>query len=464
MNKRGAFWLVILMLISLSGILTVQFYWYKNPLQMNDELFGRIVYEAMKKAILQYEINEEIRTIDEGIGNDSALFDNHLPPSAKPDYSRLKADKKIKNESLSSGGEAALEKKYPGKPVKLGLQNWNASRPIDSKRIKIIMDETLNQMGIKNPFNWALFRNGSIIQSDLTHPSGQYWYKTKLFPNDILSRDLYLGICFPGTYIYLSHHSFIRALSVISAILLCATFSLSLFLIIRLRKTSARKSDFINHMTHELKTPLTTIGLAADSILSGEIGGNKDRTAFYARLIKEENNRLNDQVEKLLQVARISRKELYFRLQKVNIHDLIRKAIEGISIQIETRGGKIEMRLEAANPVIQTDPIHFTNLVNNLLDNANKYSPEAPEILVSTSSDHKGVYISVEDKGIGISKKMQTKIFEKFYRTASEDIDNIQGFGLGLSYIKAFLKLNRGKIRVYSEAGKGSRFVVFLPF
>jgi two-component system phosphate regulon sensor histidine kinase PhoR len=181
-------------------------------------------------------------------------------------------------------------------------------------------------------------------------------------------------------------------------------------------------------------------------------------------MIKEENRRMNEQVERLLQAARLDRKELYFRMQDTNVHDLINKAIDGISIQIEKRGGRIDKKLDATNPIISTDPAHFTNLVNNLLDNANKYSPNAPEILVSTTNDQKGVYISVEDKGIGISKRSQSKIFNKFYRLSSDDITSIKGFGLGLSYIKAILKLNKGKIKVQSESGKGSRFVVFLPY
>lgn len=232
----------------------------------------------------------------------------------------------------------------------------------------------------------------------------------------------------------------------------------------RKKELSAMKTDFINHMTHEFKTPITTIGLAADSILTEEVITNKERVGFYSQMIKKENQRMNEQVERLLQVARLDRKELYFRLENVNVHDLINDSINGILIQIEKRGGRIDKKLEAENPVIATDPVHFTNLVNNLLDNANKYSPDAPEILVSTTNNQKGVYITVEDKGIGISKRAQSKIFNKFYRSNSGDLDSIKGFGLGLSYIKAILKLNKGKIKVYSEPGKGSRFVVFIPY
>jgi two-component system phosphate regulon sensor histidine kinase PhoR len=253
-------------------------------------------------------------------------------------------------------------------------------------------------------------------------------------------------------------------ISISSAVFLLIAFYLSFVFIARQNKLSAMKTDFINHMTHEFKTPITTIGLAADSILTEEVNINKDRTDKLVQLIKAENRRMNELAERLLQSARLDRKQLYFKLQDTNIHDLINNAVYGISVQIEQRGGRIDTKLEAVNPVIPTDPVHFTNLVNNLLDNANKYSPDVPEILVSTTNDQKGVYLSVEDKGVGISKKAQSKIFKKFYRMTSEDLEDIKGFGLGLSYIKAIVKLNKGKIKVYSESGKGSRFVVFLPY
>jgi two-component system, OmpR family, phosphate regulon sensor histidine kinase PhoR len=190
---------------------------------------------------------------------------------------------------------------------------------------------------------------------------------------------------------------------------------------------------------------------------------NAERVEYYTKMIRDENQRMNEQVERILQVARLDRKEIYFKFQDVNVHELIEDAIRGISIQIEKRGGKIQTKLEATNPIIATDPTHFTNLIHNLLDNANKYSPDAPEILVSTANDQKGLYITVEDKGIGISKKIQTKIFHKFYRMTTGNLLDIKGFGLGLSYIKAILKINKGNINVYSEPGKGSRFVVFIP-
>jgi two-component system, OmpR family, phosphate regulon sensor histidine kinase PhoR len=436
---------------------------------MNNELFSRIVNESLTKAVIQYDIGQDVRTIDEGINGDAinssekSLLKQELPKD------QVSAKANISNPPPSSAKDTnviikgAIQKpKLPG--TVMGYQNWSARRPIDVVRLKVIIDDALKQMGIVNPYNYAIFSQDSILQSDIIETARQHWYKVQLFPDDIFSRDIYLGICFPGTHIYLSHNSLLKVMSFIFTLLICVTYYLSFVFIIRQKKLSAMKNDFINHMTHEFKTPITTIGLAVDSILTEDVITKKDRVDFYSRMIREENKRMNEQTERILQVARLDRKELYFRLESVNVHELINKAIDGISIQIMDRGGRIDKKLEATNPVVPTDPVHFINLVNNLLDNANKYSPDTPQILVSTKNDKKGVYVSVEDKGIGISKRLQSKIFNKFYRLNAGDLDNIKGFGLGLSYIKAILKLNKGKIKVYSESGKGSRFVVFLPY
>jgi len=254
-----------------------------------------------------------------------------------------------------------------------------------------------------------------------------------------------------------------HSLSMLFILITFITYLWSILFIARQRKISKLKTDFINNMTHEFKTPITTISIAADSIITDEIIKNEERVRYYANMIKKENLRMNEQVDRILQVARLDRKELDFKFRIVNAHEMIEEAIQGIIIQIDKRGGKIEKRLNANNPIITTDPIHFINIVNNLLDNANKYSPEAPQISIYTTSDNKGFFMTVQDKGIGMNKKIQTKIFDRFYRISSGLMPFTTGFGIGLSYIKAILKINEGSIRVKSEPGKGSQFTVFIP-
>ncbi|MCF6357961.1 MAG: HAMP domain-containing histidine kinase, partial [Draconibacterium sp.] len=223
-------------------------------------------------------------------------------------------------------------------------------------------------------------------------------------------------------------------------------------------------SDFINNMTHEFKTPIATISVATDSIINEKVVSDPERIRYFAGMIKKENARMNRQVEDILTIARLDKKDFEFNWETIDVHELINDAIQGINLQVEKRGGKIETNLSAVNSIITTDKIHFTNVVYNLLDNAIKYSDESPEISVSTINQTNGVLISVTDKGIGMTKAVQGKIFERFYRQTSGNIHNVKGFGLGLSYVKAVLEANRGNISVESEPGKGSKFEVFLPF
>lgn len=251
-------------------------------------------------------------------------------------------------------------------------------------------------------------------------------------------------------------------LSIFFLLIVFITYLWSFLYIARQRKISQLKTDYINHMTHEFKTPITTISLASDSILSDEVINDENRVKYYASMVKMEILRMNEQVNRILQSARLEREEMDFKYQIVNAHDKIDEAIQGIKIQIDKKNGRIIKNFTAANANITTDPVHFINIINNLLDNANKYSPADPEITVTTKNDRKGLYVLVEDKGVGMSKKIQDKIFDRFYRLSL--LPGTKGFGLGLSYIKAILKINKGKIKVKSEPGKGSQFTVFIPF
>jgi two-component system phosphate regulon sensor histidine kinase PhoR len=181
-------------------------------------------------------------------------------------------------------------------------------------------------------------------------------------------------------------------------------------------------------------------------------------------MIKKENSRMNKKVETILQIASLDKKEIEFRFENVSIHTLIEHAIETIEIQVHQRNGKIRLNLNAEQHFLYGDGEHLTNLVNNLLDNAIKYSPEVLEIIITTQNREKGIILSVEDKGIGMTKTVQTKIFERFYRQSSGNVHDVKGFGLGLNYARSIIEAHKGTINVFSEPGKGSRFEIFLPF
>ncbi len=244
-------------------------------------------------------------------------------------------------------------------------------------------------------------------------------------------------------------------------ILLC--FWLSIRTIFRQKKLSEIKNDFINNMTHELKTPLATISLAADSLANPMVQANPGQITQYAEVIKEENQRMHRQVERVLQAARFGRQEIQLKEVAINMHELIKQVVRPIRLQVAEREGKLTLDLQAESSVLHADKVHLTNIISNLLDNANKYSYKAPEILVSTQQSGNFLEINVSDKGIGIHPREQKYIFERFYRVSTGNLHNVKGFGLGLSYVREIVQAHGGTISVRSAVGRGSTFTIKLP-
>ncbi|NQU87115.1 MAG: HAMP domain-containing histidine kinase, partial [Mariniphaga sp.] len=347
------------------------------------------------------------------------------------------------------------------------VSSWDV-RVVDSVLISKALNQELNRHNIKIDFEYGIFKDSVLTNNSVNADSVKLknsTFQTSLYPNNIFDNNIILSLYFPGQdrFIYRSINWLLIASFIFSMIILI-TFALSIYYILRQKKISEMKSDFINNMTHEFKTPIATISVAADSISNDKVVENPERVRYFAGMIKKENTRMNRQVEDILTIARLDKKEFEFNWEPINVHDLINDAIQGISIQVEKRAGDINVALDATNPVVTTDKFHCTNVVYNLLDNAIKYSTEAPDIKISTQNSTKGILITVKDKGIGMSKSVQGRIFERFYRQSSGNIHNVKGFGLGLSYVKAVLEANLGKITVQSETGEGSEFSVFLPF
>jgi two-component system phosphate regulon sensor histidine kinase PhoR len=323
--------------------------------------------------------------------------------------------------------------------------------------------------GIHTPFEFAVIKDGDISSVSSEKPGKNEYlkslYKVRLFPGNLIRKDLVLSVVFPAKANYvLGSMAWILGGSLLFSLFIFSTFALSLFFILRQKKISEMKSDFLNNMTHEFKTPIATISLAADTITNPKVIKDENSIRHFVGMIKKENSRMNKQVETILQIASLDKKEIDFRFEKTSMHSIIERAIETIEIQVHQKQGKIRTNLSAPDDMVWGDAEHLTNLVHNLLDNAIKYSPEYPDIAVSTESRQGGVVLSVEDKGIGMSKSVQAKIFERFYRQASGDVHDVKGFGLGLNYVRAIVDAHKGSIIVSSEPGKGSRFEIFLPF
>lgn len=341
-------------------------------------------------------------------------------------------------------------------------------KKLDNKLVGDVLKEELENRNIPINFEYGVFIDTILTshseKADTLKLADSY-FSTKLYPDDIIEKNIKLALYFPkrDSFIYKSV-SWLLITSLVFSLFILMTFALSIFYILKQKKISEMKSDFINNMTHEFKTPIATISVAVDSISNDKVIDKPDKIKYFAGMIKKENIRMNRQVEDILTIARLDKEDFEFKWEAIDVHSLVKDAIQGIILQVEKRGGKVESELAATNPVITTDKIHCTNIVYNLLDNANKYSPNSPEIFVSSKNTQKGVLITVSDKGIGMSKVVQGKIFERFYRQSSGNIHNVKGFGLGLSYVKAVVEANKGTISVQSEPGKGSYFHVFLPF
>ena len=247
----------------------------------------------------------------------------------------------------------------------------------------------------------------------------------------MIQQNLILSVIFPerANYVLGSMAWLLGGSLLFSFLIILATFALSLFFIIRQKKISEMKSDFLNNMTHEFKTPIATISLAADTITNPKVINDEASIRHFIGMIKKENSRMNRKVETILQIASLDKKEIDFRFENVSMHSIIERAIDTIEIQVHQRNGTITQHLIAREPVIYGDFEHLTNLVNNLLDNAIKYSPDSPAITVETKNDEKGLILTVEDKGIGMTKSVQSKIFERFYRQSSGNVHDVKGLG-----------------------------------
>ena len=255
-------------------------------------------------------------------------------------------------------------------------------------------------------------------------------------------------------------------LAVVFTLIILAAFYLTVYTMIRQKKLSDIKNDFINNMTHEFKPPIATISLAVDALKNEKVQSNKEKMAYFSGIIKEENQRMNKQVETILKASQFEKQEVELDKKPLHVHDIIESACHNFQLQLFDRGGEVSLDLQAANDLVLADEVHFANMVNNLIDNAIKYSKDhvPVKVQVKTSNKDKKFVLSVQDNGIGMNKETQKRVFEKFYRAHTGNLHNVKGFGLGLSYVKSVTESHNGTVRVDSTLGKGSLFILEFPF
>ncbi len=270
----------------------------------------------------------------------------------------------------------------------------------------------------------------------------------------------YFGVKFPSRNAYVMS-SMTSALLLLGVLLMTIIFFVyALYVILSQKRLSDMQKDFINNMTHEFKTPISTIKISSDVFLKDDKIIEDDRLNKYALIIKEQNERLNSQVEKVLQIAKLEKESFKLEKEALNIHDLLNNIVSGMEIKLSKKQGQIETSLDASNPLIRADKFHLANIIQNLIDNAIKYCNNQPNIQISTTEVDGKLSLKVEDNGIGIQKEYQNKVFEKFFRVPTGNVHNVKGFGLGLFYIKNICDAHGWKIQLDSEYNKGTQISI----
>ena len=367
---------------------------------------------------------------------------------------------------------------FPGDKMPFEFNKYSVMTRYSREEIRDIVQKYFNQEGLgKIPFEFAVTQNsltGDVIQTD----NFQQYYQDSsnninhaihlLGPSgsnlENLTKDEWLVVIVPHQKsIVMKEMGFFIIGAILFTLIIIAAFFITIRTLIRQKKLSEIKSDFINNMTHEFKTPLATISLAVDALKNEKVVADRSKSTYFTGIIKEENIRMNKQVETILQAALLDKQEVQLNTKLLSAHAMINAALNNISLPLEQKGGSIDVQLGATDDMILADEVHFTNLINNLLDNALKYSDDTPHIRLSTQNAGHQLKIKIEDNGIGMNKDTLSRIFEKFYRAHTGNVHNVKGFGLGLSYVKKMVVAHKGTIKAESTLGKGSSFCVNIP-
>lgn len=471
MNKKLIILIIVLMSVALIGLMSIQVYWIRNAILVKEAGFVRSVNEAVSNVVLRLEKIEIINKYYPQI---------KVTPNQPSLKKYLDSINKEFSEELAKFSTISDYERF-NKTSLLGSRSINnilglaAKKPIEERINEKLLDSLinieLNKFGINTQYEYGIFspeRNKMLIQKTGEYPSkllGNERFQFALFPRDIGGNPDFLMIYFPYERRFLISKMWVLlVVSFILIVVIIISFYTSISTIFRQKKLSVMKNDFINNMTHEFKTPISTIALICEALKDKDVLKTNEVYDNYIGMIDDENTRLKGMAEKVLQTAIIDKGKLSLKNDWIDIHEIIKEDVKKIKLQIEKKNGRIFTDLRAENIKIKADKMHITNVVLNLLDNANKYSVEKPEILISTNDTDGGILISVQDNGIGISSAHQRKIFDKLFRVPTGNIHNVKGFGLGLSYVKAIIDKHGGNIKITSELKKGSTFTIFLPF
>lgn len=506
MNKQNFSVISIVVALAFLALIAIQAYWIMNDWNLKKEQFELRVYAALnntadklEKTALADKLSKKYKKRTQGVveGNTIKLYSVLSKDSggvstsvysqkefSKNDTIQFKQDFPYHFETNKTDTVKQIEnvrdellkhKEEIYKDLFDEMEEVNVYSNYKPKINKDLLDSTLKKelqnQNIETKYNYYIssqhpgsFKTTNLSEAESGRDSLGTAYNVNLSPKNIFIKPEYLTVHFPNQNKYLLETMW--AMLVVSGmvmLILIFSFYYFIFTILRQKKLGAIKNDFISNMTHEFKTPISTISLASEMLGDQTVTTTPEKQARFLKMIKDENKRLSVLVESILQTAILDKGEFKLKLNELDVHEIINTAINNTNLLVEQRNGRITTNLNATKVRLQADRVHLTNIVFNLIDNALKYSKENPEINITTHDAENGIEIIIRDNGIGISKENQRKIFDKFYRVPTGNVHNVKGFGLGLSYVQAVVNKHGGDISVNSELGKGSTFTVVLP-
>ncbi len=519
MSKRVFILLIALMSVALIGIITVQIYWINTTIEIREVQFTNDVKFALAKVsenIQEREINDYYQkfgpTIDRAIqsteskkrdfyfqqidtlnneifsirqsilendykssiplfGNDSLTFKTFFSEKEKEitkisslnkDYLEVSPEERIYEIArLSKLENIQLENYFkdiaPRQPI---------YQRVTKNEIRINLKNELTERGVNTDFEFGVFGDGlaTKVKSDRFKKENGKSYQVPLFIDDSGNSNYQLYVSFPEKSEYiLGSISNILVLAAIFILIIILAFASAIYQLLRQKQISEIKTDFINNMTHEFKTPIATINLALDAIKNPKIIDDKEKILRYAEMIRQENKRMHGQVENVLRISKLEKNQLDLTKAVSDLHEVINDAVTHVDLIVKDKGGYINLHLEALQTEVILSKFHFTNVIVNMLDNAIKYTNDSPKIDIYTENIGNNIVLKIKDQGIGMNKNVQKHIFDKFYREQKGNIHDVKGHGLGLSYVKKIVEHLQGSVTVESEKGKGSTFTVKLP-
>ena len=507
MTQKAIWKIVVLVSTALLGIFGMQVYSIISTFQLNSELFDGNVHNALDHIVSKLEQKElkksaelfnlpqltsvvsnnskeiatvlEVEEISQFISEENSAADqiSRVDTLPQDDIEILSRNfKTTENVRVwSKGDDPDYMVHFERFFVQHGIvKDIPVHQRISMKSLDTLLRRELLEKGISTPYIYGVYsiQEDSFVMKSFYdnkyrprfNNTTNFRYNISLFPS---SDELIAKLCvdFPNKRKFLwtgLWFNLIGTFLFTGIVIFCFYYTIKV--IVEQKKLSEMKSDFLNNMTHEFKTPIATISIAADTIKKWINKGNPAKAMRFLNIIEEENKRMNAQVGKVLQMARIDKREFKLNLVEVYTDDVLLSAAEKIALQVDQKEGKIVLDMQAEQSIIQADETHFTNIIFNLLDNANKYSPGQPLITIRTLNVGSGIQIEIEDEGLGIGKEARKYIFDKFYRVPTGDLHDIKGFGLGLSYVQAIVTAHGGSIDLKSELGQGTTFILNFPF